>query len=64
MVWSVIQNCGGQVRAGLGTPYALDFTAILLMGSAIGANLSLLSDVLPHVEPLIVKAYRERSDDG
>lgn len=64
MAWAVVRRCGGQVRAGLGGPYALDYGAILMMADAMGAGTPLLADVLPSVEPVIVKAYRENADDG
>ncbi len=64
MAWEVIRRCGGQVRAALGGPYALDYGAILMMAAAMGADTALLTDALPSVEPIIVKAYRENADDG
>ncbi|ACL58772.1 hypothetical protein Mnod_3872 [Methylobacterium nodulans ORS 2060] len=64
VAWSVIQRCGGQVRVGFGGVYALDFGAILLMADAMGATSPLLADLLPRVEPLIVKAYRKEGGDG
>ena len=64
MAWEVIRRCGGQVRAALGGPYALDYGAILMMAAAMGADTALLTDVLPSAEPIIVKAYRESADDG
>ncbi|MHC2089468.1 DUF7697 family protein [Methylobacterium sp. CM6244] len=64
MTWAVIERCGGQVRAGMGAPYALDFTAVLLMANAMGANTALLADVLPSMEAVIVQAYREDSENG
>ncbi len=64
VTWAVIERCGGQVRANLGGPYALDFTAILMMAAAMGAGTALLADVLPAIEPVILKAYREESDNA
>ena len=64
MAWAVIQRCAGQVRAGFRAPYALDYGAILMMATAMGADAALLADLLPSVEPVIVKAYRENADDG
>lgn len=64
VTWAVIRRCGGQVRAAFGGPYALDYGAILMMADAMGAGTALLADVLPSVEPVIVKAYRENADDG
>lgn len=60
--WAVIERCGGQVRTGFGGPYALDFAAILMMADAMGARTTLLADVLPAVEPLIVRAYRTEGE--
>ncbi len=60
----MIRRCGGQVRAAFGGPYALDFGSILAMGAAMGADIALLADLLPSVEPVIVKAYREEADDA
>lgn len=64
VAWAVVRRCGGQVRSGFGGPYALDYGAILMMADAMGACTALLADVLPSVEPVIVKAYRENADDG
>jgi len=64
VTWAVIERCGGQVRAGMGAPYALDFTAVLLLADAMGAGTTLLSDVLPSIEAVIVKAYREDSENA
>ncbi|MET3692338.1 DUF1799 domain-containing protein [Methylobacterium goesingense] len=64
MTWAVLERCGGQVRAGMGSPYALDFTAVLLLADAMGARTALLADVLPSVEAVIVKAYREESENA
>lgn len=64
MTWAVIERCGGQVRAGMGTPYALDFTAVLLLADAMGAGTTLLADVLPSIEAVIVKSYREESENA
>lgn len=64
VAWEVIRRCSGQVRAGFGGPYALDYGAILMMAAAMGADTALLTDLLPSIEPVIVKAYRENADDG
>jgi hypothetical protein len=42
----------------MGGVYGLDFGAVLLLADAMGALSSILVDVLPEVEPLIVRAYR------
>lgn len=60
----MLERCGGQVRAGMGNPYALDFTAVLMLADAMGAGTALLADVLPSIEAVIVKAYREDSENG
>jgi hypothetical protein len=62
--WAVIRRCGGQVRAGAKGPYALDFGAVLVLADAMGATSALLADVLPHVEPVIVTAYREQVENA
>ncbi|MGE7417827.1 DUF7697 family protein [Methylobacterium tarhaniae] len=48
----------------MSTPYALDFGAVLALADAMGATSALLVEALPHVEPLIVKAYQERSENA
>lgn len=58
----MIERCGGQVRAGFGGPYALDFGAILMMADAMGARSALLAEMLPIVEPLIVRAYQAEGE--
>ena len=62
VAWSVIQRCGGQLRAGLGGPYALDFAAVLMLADAMGGVSPLLADVLPRVEPIIIRACRKDDD--
>lgn len=42
----------------MGGPYALDFGAVLAFGSALGVDLDMLGDLLPAVEPHILKAYK------
>ena len=48
----------------MGARYALDFGAVLALADAMGATSALLVDVLPHVEPVIVKAYQEQSENA
>lgn len=40
----------------MGQPFALDYSAVLLMGMARGVDIELLSDVLPAVESEIIAA--------
>lgn len=46
----------------MGGVYALDFGAVLLLADAMGALSPLLIDLLPEIEPIIVRAYRRDSD--
>jgi len=46
----------------MGGVYALDFGAVLLLADAMGALNTLLVDLLPEIEPIIVRAYRRDSD--
>lgn len=46
----------------MGGVYALDFAAVLLLADAMGALNTLLVDVLPEIESIIVRAYRRGSD--
>ena len=46
----------------MGGVYALDFGAVLILASAMGALNPLLVDVLPEIEPVIVNAYRRTAD--
>lgn len=48
----------------MGAPYALDFAAVLLFADAMGAGTPLLADVLPSIEAVIVKSYREESENA
>lgn len=64
VAWAVIERCGGQVRAGIGGAYALDFAAILMLADAMGARSALLADLLPAIEPVMIKAYREGAEDA
>ena len=62
MAWEVIRRSAGQVRAVMGGVYALDFGAVLLLASAMGALNPLLVEVLPEIEPVIVNAYRRNAE--
>lgn len=57
----MIAGCGRQMRAGMGGPYALDFSAVLAMGTAAGADTALMADVLPAMERILLD---QLSDDG
>jgi hypothetical protein len=41
----------------MGGVYALDFTAVLALADAMGALSTLLVELIPEVEPIIVRAY-------
>jgi hypothetical protein len=47
------------VRAIPGGVYGIDFGAILLLADAMGAVNPLLTELLPEIEPIVVKAYRK-----
>jgi hypothetical protein len=47
----------GQVRAANAGVYALDFAAVLLLADAMGALNNLLVELLPEIEPIVVRAY-------
>jgi hypothetical protein len=53
----VLKRAAGQVRAVKGCVYALDFGAVLLLADAMGALNTLLIELLPEIEPIIVRAY-------
>lgn len=59
----MVERCAGQLRTTPAGPFALDFSAVLMMADAMGACTSLLVDVLPAVEAIIVKAYRDASPE-
>ena len=62
LAWEVIRRSAGQVRTAMGGVYALDYGAILMLASAMGALTPLLADVLPEIEPIVVNAYRRTAD--
>jgi hypothetical protein len=57
----VLQRAAGQVRAADGRVYALDFAAVLLLADAMDALNPLLIELLPEIEPIIVRAYARDS---
>jgi hypothetical protein len=46
----------------MGGVYALDFGAVLMLAEAMGALNPLLIELLPEIEPIIVRAYARDSD--
>jgi hypothetical protein len=62
--WAVIERCGGQVRAGMGAPYGLDFAAVLMLADAMGARSALLADILPRIETVIVRSIQKQVTDA
>jgi hypothetical protein len=56
--WYVLDRCRGQVRVGMGGVCALDYAACLSLASALGGPLEMIADLLPIVEPIIVKAWK------
>lgn len=61
LAWEVIRRSAGQVRAGARGAYALDFGAVLTLAEAMGAMNDILVDMLPEIEPIIVRAYQASS---
>ena len=51
------------MRAGPGGAYALDFGAILALAEAMGAVNDILVDLLPEIEPIVVRAYQEANSE-
>lgn len=60
----MLRACGGQVRATPKGAYGLDFGSILALGSAMGADLGTLAEVLPSIEVTVVRAYQQESDNA
>jgi hypothetical protein len=60
----VIERSGGQVRAGMGAPYGLDFGAVLMLADAMGARSPLLADILPRIETVVVRSIQKQVTDG
>ncbi|WP_176400282.1 DUF7697 family protein [Sphingobium sp. Z007] len=49
----------------MSAPYALDFGAVLAMGSAQNADITLLAQVLPTIEHILLDQLTEDNpDDG
>jgi hypothetical protein len=47
----------------MGGPIGLDFGAIMLIGAAQGADLELLSEVLPDFEAVVIASLADDGDD-
>lgn len=60
----MIERCGGQLRAGMGAPFGLDFGAVLMMADAMGALSATLTDVLPRIETIIVRSIQNQVSDA
>ena len=45
----------------MGGVYALDFGSVLMLADAMGALDTLLVELLPEIEPIIVRAYARDS---
>jgi hypothetical protein len=58
----VLKRAAGQVRAVMGGVYAVDFSAVLLLAEAMGALNTLLVELLPEIEPIIVRAYGRNNE--
>ena len=46
----------------MGGVYAVDFTAVLMLADAMGALSPLLVELLPEIEPIIVRAYGRNNE--
>mgnify|MGYP001025086808 FL=1 len=46
----------------MGGVYAVDFAAVLLLADAMGALSPLLVELLPEIEPIIVRAYGRNNE--
>jgi hypothetical protein len=57
----VLKRAAGQVRAVNGGVYAVDFGAVLMLAAAMDALTPLLVELLPEIEPIIVRAYARDS---
>ncbi|WP_370169823.1 DUF7697 family protein [Sphingobium abikonense] len=61
----MVSGCIRQLRAGMGAPYALDFGAVLSMGTAQGADMTMLAELLPSMERILLDKFSEEApDDG
>lgn len=47
----------------MGSPFGLDFGAIMTMGQALGVDRALLAEVLPGVEAAILAGLRGEGDE-
>jgi hypothetical protein len=65
-VWDVIAGCGRQLRAGMGSPFGLDFAAVMAMGAAQDVDRAMLADLLPRIESIILDGLDESDmeEDG
>ncbi len=53
----MIAACGGQLRVGgLGTPFALDYGSVMMVGQARGVDLEMLAEIMPDAERAIIGA--------
>ncbi len=60
LVWHVLNTCRNQLRTiGTGRPIALDHGAVMTVGSALGADVELLADVLPAAEAAIISGLND-----
>lgn len=48
----------------MGRPFALDYSAVMQVGHARGADLALLADVLPIAEAAIINGLLEEEGGG
>ncbi|WP_170149403.1 DUF7697 family protein [Rhodoplanes roseus] len=46
----------------MGGVYALDFGSVLLLADAMGALTPLVVELIPEIEPIIVRGYRRDND--
>jgi len=46
----------------MGGVYAVDFAAVLMLADAMGALNTLLVELLPEIEPIIVRAYGRNNE--
>ena len=58
----MLRRSAGQVRAVIGGVYALDFGSVLLLADAMGALTPLVVELIPEIEPIIVRGYRRDTD--
>ncbi len=46
----------------MGGVYAVDFAAVLMLADAMGSLNTLLVELLPEIEPIIVRAYGRNNE--